>query len=1043
MAEVTLSEYCDEAKELIRADSYDQAIAICRHIIKHYPKYVRAYRLMGEACLEKGDYVEAASLFKRVLGADMEDMVVRVGLGIIFDEQGALDEAIWQLERAFELGPGNAEIRAELQRLYADRDGTAPPKLKLTPAALGRLYLREELYQRAIDEFRGVLEEDPDRPDVQVALAQALWWSDQRQEAAEVCEAILERYPHCLKANLILGQILLGSDRESEARILLDIAQAMDPENVVAHALFKDRSSLSPQPVRVPRLDKAELAEELEELATATPGGRGHDRPEPEAPAVRPQEHLDEAMPDWLRRLREEEEEPEAEAAPASPEAHEMPDWLRQLAEEREADGAEATESEDRVVESTEGEIPAWLRDLGGATEEAAEAEFAPQEETSPMEDTAPTAEGPEAPAIEPAIWAVEMDQIHEAAEEPPSWLAELSEEAISEQAAPGSDEGEDGVPDWLRSLRAEAVSGPVGADEEIPAQPEGPTAEVSAERQEPEAAEWEEYHSAEAEPEISRGARDRLRETMPDESASIEEIMAWMERSKALLEEEGLPEPSLEEQKEAPVVRDESAEPMAEEEVPSWLAELRPKVEAAEESVPGGQIGESPEEAALPTPEEEMPTWLKELRPEGAALGDLALGEEEEILEEEIAWSQEEDLTIAAEAPEMAVSEAPASTLEGQELPSWLLELREEAMEEEPQAHLLEEAAQEEVALASEEAETAREALGHPAEEEMPSWLRELRAEEAQPLTQAEPAPHIIEAELPSWLKELKEEMAREGEIPPPEEIRISAEEELEQPVEEKGVPAWLGDLSAQAEMEEALAPGGAEISAERMPPPPLEEEEIPSWLRELRAQAAEGDTGVLMEKAEAAAGEVPLSPLEEEELPSWLRELRAEAAEEEISVAQEEALTPIEELPEAEPLAEEPEEAPEREYVAPAAPVAEAAAATVERELAEQAPGPGGSIDDYLAYLEARPRDHTTRLALARAYAEAGDLEQASQQYSTVLSYGSMVEELVQELEAVSDGAPDHLPIHELLADAYMRSGRLQKALDKYRWLRVMIAQ
>ena len=152
---------------------------------------------------------------------------------------------------------------------------------------------------------------------------------------------------------------------------------------------------------------------------------------------------------------------------------------------------------------------------------------------------------------------------------------------------------------------------------------------------------------------------------------------MAWMERSKTLLEEEGLPGPSLEEQEEAPVVRDESAEPMAEEEVPSWLAELRPKVEAAEESVPGGQIEESPEEAALPTPEEEMPTWLKELRPEGAALGDLALGEEEEILEEEIAWSREEDLTIAAEAPEMAVSEAPASTLEGQELPSWLLELR------------------------------------------------------------------------------------------------------------------------------------------------------------------------------------------------------------------------------------------------------------------------------------------------------------------------------------------------------------------------------
>ncbi|MDH4207900.1 MAG: tetratricopeptide repeat protein, partial [Anaerolineae bacterium] len=489
MAEVTLSEYCDEAKELIRADSYDQAIAMCRQILKHYPKYVMGYRLMGEACLEKGDYVEAANLFKRVLGADMEDVVVRVGLAIIFEEQGALDEAIWQMERAFELGPGNAEIRAELQRLYADRDGTIPPKLKLTPAALGRLYLREELYQRAIDEFRSVLEEDPNRPDIQVALAQALWWSDQRQEAAEVCEALLEQYPHCLKANLILGEILLARDREPEARNLLDIAQALDPENVVAHALFRDKSSLAPQPVKVPRLDEAEFAEELEEFAPATPARHREDRPEPPAFATRPQEPLDEAMPEWLRRLREQEEEPEAGVPPASPGSHEMPDWLRQLAEERETEGAQSTEFEDRRQESEPGEMPAWLRDLRGETEEAAEEQLPLQVEPPAVEHIAPAAEETAGAIVEPAAWAEEIDQVSEAAEEPPSGLAESSEEPAYEQAAPGSDEAEEEIPDWLRDLRAEGVSGPVGAGEEIPAPGEPPTAEVSPESEEPETA--------------------------------------------------------------------------------------------------------------------------------------------------------------------------------------------------------------------------------------------------------------------------------------------------------------------------------------------------------------------------------------------------------------------------------------------------------------------------------------------------------------------------------------------------------------------------
>jgi tetratricopeptide (TPR) repeat protein len=1109
MAEITLSEYCDKAKELVRTESYDQAIAICRHILKHYPKYVRAYRLMGEACLEKGDYVEAASLFKRVLGADMEDMVVRVGLGIVFDEQGALDEAIWQLERAFELSPGNAEIRMELQRLYSDRDGSPPAKLKLTPAALGRLYLREELYQRAIDEFRDVLEDDPERPDVEIALAQALWWSGRRQEAAEICEAILEKYPHSLKANLILGEILLSGDREAEAKSLLDVAEALDPENLVAQALFRDKSPLAPKAVAVPVLDQTNLAEEMSEVEAVAPEGRSQAPRESYQPAGPAQERLDEAMPDWLRKLREEEEESEAEEVAAEPEEQQMPDWLRQLAEERTSEGPEPAQAEESGLDSTADEMPSWLRDLESAPEsegpsgvaepeaeapQRAEAEYAPEEEST-TEAAVPTPEEAQEPSLERAA------EGEEGPEEAPGWLLELTQETVTAEATSAEvDETEEAAPDSLTGLHEEATphvdkeqetpapigpsglsveEGPTG-EQEPASWAEPPSEEEPAERVVPEGFSPEEYISVEAErvgAQIDEEAMERLRETMPDESASIDEIMSWMERSRALLEEEGIPGLSGDEQREEPAARSEGPMEPAEEELPSWLEELRPTAEAAPEAAPEEQGEVLPEEPALPTPEEELPTWLKELRPEGAVPGVSRPEEIDKPLDQEMVSPEEEEIPTTAQEREPSILEKPSP--EDQEAPAWLLSLREEAMEEgQPASWLGEDVTQveealagegeapswlksleqsevveEEIVLETEEPGTVGEAEVGPLEEEMPSWLRQLRAEEAgetpvppheelKPPVAEEPTAHVVEAELPSWLRELREEMAQEGEIQPAEEIASGAEEEPTRPMEEEA-PPWLAELSAEARLERELSSGARETPTEEGPSEPLEEE-VPSWLSELRAQAAEGETGALMEKAEAAAAGVSLGALQEEELPSWLREMRAEMGE-----------APAEELPAEEVPSEqrpmpptqegEPVTTPKEEVAAPTAPTPEPEAVTPppEADAAGVRPAPDWATEDYLRYLEEHPRDLDARLELARAYSASGDLDLAAQQYGEILSHGALTEEVVKDLETTTAHAPDHLTTQEALADAYMRSGQLQKALDKYRWLRAMITR
>ncbi len=465
MAEIRLGEYCEEVKELIKAQSIDEAIAICRHILERFPKYMMPYRLLGEAALEREEYDEAASLFTRVLGANPEDVIAHVGLAVVHDEKKELEEAIWHLERAFELAPGNTEIRQELKRLYGEREGVEPPRVKLTPAALARLYLREGLYDRAITELRPLLKEDPERVDLKVALGEALWREGRRREAAETCQEVLELLPNCLKANLILGVIWKESGQEEEGETLLVRAQALDPENGVAQELFGEASPLPLEKVLLPRLEEIPIPPPVPEVEEVAPPTEVAPSPEPEEVV---EEMAEEEMPEWLRRLHEitaEEEElapeieerlPTEEAPEAAPPPEEVPDWLRGLKEvpeevpppeevpdwlERLAPPA-VEEVEEAVAPPTPPEeMPDWLRELKEVPEEVGEE--AERVEAPPLaEEEVELAKALPAQPIEEEVTI----------EEVPPIVEEMVEEVLAEiiEEAPSTIEG------YLKRLAAE-----------------------------------------------------------------------------------------------------------------------------------------------------------------------------------------------------------------------------------------------------------------------------------------------------------------------------------------------------------------------------------------------------------------------------------------------------------------------------------------------------------------------------------------------------------------------------------------------------------
>lgn len=229
MANISLREYIRKIENLIDNGQIDQAIGHCKHILQMYPKHIDSYRLLGKALLEKQKYGDASDIFQRVLSSVPDDFISHIGMSIIREDENNFDAAIWHMERAFEVQPSNKAVQDELRRLYTNRDGIAPPKIRLTRGALVRMYTRGELYNQAIAEIWAALSEDPNRVDLEVVLARIYFLLGQKVEATETCSKLISKLPFCYEANKILTEILPGTAREEDEKIFRQRVIDMDP----------------------------------------------------------------------------------------------------------------------------------------------------------------------------------------------------------------------------------------------------------------------------------------------------------------------------------------------------------------------------------------------------------------------------------------------------------------------------------------------------------------------------------------------------------------------------------------------------------------------------------------------------------------------------------------------------------------------------------------------------------------------------------------------------------------------------------------------
>jgi tetratricopeptide (TPR) repeat protein len=720
MAKISLRAYDREIEGLIEHDQRtDEAIAHCRHILKTYPKHLETYRLLGKAYLEAKRYQEAVDIFERVLMAAPEDFVSHVGMSIIADDQGKLDEAIWHMERAFEMQPSNAAIQGELQRLFARRDGVEPSKIRLTRGALARMYMQGELYTQAISEIKAVLGGDPKRADMQVLLAKACYLSGQKLEATTISTELLGRYPYCLDANRLMAEILPGTQRADAAQEYRQRAVDLDP-----YAAFAPDSLFHPENVAdsAVSMERLEYAGPLTEQAPVLGLGPGieartfaHAAGEPDwlasggapqsASVVEPPSVASAGVPDFLREAgwTEKSSEPAPESAPMAEEAEsipaavpaDLPAWVQAFAP------VEQNEPESEPVIPPV-EAPDWLTGLGSVSSKRVESSSTPEIDAS-------------APDWLNDLRGREVDE--------PSALTRPPEQAEASGTAPQPLEPEpDSTPTWLKDFETDLESpvqraGPAAREEAPASVPIEPAALLGSlgttEREQDDAMAWLESLAE------KHGAKPE--ELVTDPKARKETAPDWVDKAREI----GKQEPDA--------FRKDNAKP-APEPVPSdldltgkWLSSLRTgdfedKESEAEPWQPAGGtpfdwisgLSEQGVSAAPGAPADredqpimeagEVPAWLDDSGPKPAQKP--ALGDAPSWLAGDAAGSRPAPAEIPATSPGPAESAV--------DLPEWLAGLDEEKSEAVP-------------AVSSEEG--------------VPLWLR----------TENEPTPHVTEPTHPA----------------------------------------------------------------------------------------------------------------------------------------------------------------------------------------------------------------------------------------------------------------------------------------------------
>jgi tetratricopeptide (TPR) repeat protein len=242
MAKTTFFEYMQNTEDAISSGRIHDAMANCQHILTYFPDAIEAQRLQGEVYLAQNQLDEAQQTFDWILVNDPENVVVYCDRALTSERLSDIDTALDCYQQAYELSRGNSQIRQKFNQLSAK---VGQQEFMFSRAGLARLYMRGDLLTQAEQEWEAVLHASPERLDARTGLLETCWREETYDKVEQMAKQILEEIPTCLKALLLLAHVTSTFNLE-QSKELLQRAESLDPELVMAHELFGDLIASQP-----------------------------------------------------------------------------------------------------------------------------------------------------------------------------------------------------------------------------------------------------------------------------------------------------------------------------------------------------------------------------------------------------------------------------------------------------------------------------------------------------------------------------------------------------------------------------------------------------------------------------------------------------------------------------------------------------------------------------------------------------------------------------------------------------------------------------
>lgn len=196
------------AKYYVRAERYDEAIALYQGLLEHDPRSPNLLFQMAETQRRKGDLNSAVDTFRRCSQAAPADTTCLMQLGMIFEGTGKRDQAkpIW--EQILKIKPDHAVALNNLAFIKAEegvdldqaltmsqRARQAMPNSPEVSDTLGWIYIKKNLSEDAVRVFKDLTTQVPSNPTFHYHYGMALLQKGDKPSAKVELEKALADKP--------------------------------------------------------------------------------------------------------------------------------------------------------------------------------------------------------------------------------------------------------------------------------------------------------------------------------------------------------------------------------------------------------------------------------------------------------------------------------------------------------------------------------------------------------------------------------------------------------------------------------------------------------------------------------------------------------------------------------------------------------------------------------------------------------------------------------------------------------------------------------